>query len=297
MTASVGVESSGDDSGLGPWDGKSTGSAGEVLRFWRRRRGMSQLDLALATRVSTKHISFVETGRSHPSRQLLVHLADALTIPLRERNRLLLAAGFAPPHRERPLHDRAMRPLREALVGLLAAHEPNPALVVNAHWELVAANAAAEVLWDGVDPGLLTPPINVLRLATHPDGLPRISTTTPVCSRPLLARLRRQAQDEADDALLDLVIEAERHLAAAPAPDQRPAWNGDGVMGTFDLTTRAGTISLFTMIATLGAPLDVTAADLAVETFLPVDARSAAVLRELAAERRTGASSGTVAGS
>jgi transcriptional regulator with XRE-family HTH domain len=283
MTASVGVE--------------STGSAGEVLRFWRRRRGMSQLDLALATQVSTKHISFVETGRSHPSRQLLVHLADALTMPLRERNRLLLAAGFAPPHRERPLHDRAMRPLREALVGLLAAHEPNPALVVNAHWELVAANAAAEVLWDGVDPALLTPPINVLRLATHPDGLPRISSATPVCSRPLLARLRRQAQDEADDALLDLVIEAERHLAAAPAVGQRPVWNGDGIMGTFDLTTRAGTASLFTMIATLGAPLDVTAADLAVETFLPVDARSAAVLRELAAERRSRTSSATVAGS
>jgi transcriptional regulator with XRE-family HTH domain len=283
MTASVGVE--------------STGSAGEVLRFWRRRRGMSQLDLALATRVSTKHISFVETGRSQPSRQLLVHLADALTMPLRERNRLLLVAGFAPPHRERPLHDRAMRPLREALVALLTAHEPNPALVVNAHWELVAANAAAEVLWDGVDPALLTPPINVLRLATHPEGLPRISTATPVCSRPLLARLRRQAQDEADDALLDLVIEAERHLAAASAAGQRPAWNGDGVMGTFDLTTRAGTVSLFTMIATLGAPLDVTAADLAVETFLPVDARSAAVLRELAAERRTRASSGAVAGS
>jgi transcriptional regulator with XRE-family HTH domain len=271
-------------------------SAGEVLRFWRRRRGMSQLDLAVATHVSTKHISFVETGRSRPSRQLLVHLADALTMPLRERNRLLLAAGFAPPHRERPFHDRAMQPLREALGRLLAAHEPNPALVLNAHWELVAANAAAEVLWDGIDPTLLTPPINMLRLATHPDGLPRISTATPVCSRPLLTRLRRKAHDEADDALLDLVIEAEQHLDAATAAGQEPRWNGDGVMGTFALTTRAGTVSLFTVIATLGAPLDVTAADLAVETFLPADAHSAAVLRELAATRRTpaGATSGTV---
>jgi hypothetical protein len=216
-------------------------------------------------------------------------------MPLRERNRLLLAAGFAPPHRERPFHDRAMQPLREALGRLLAAHEPNPALVLNAHWELVAANAAAEVLWDGVDPALLTSPINMLRLATHPDGLPRISTATPVCSRPLLTRLRRKADEEADDALLDLVIEAERHLDAA---GHGPRWNGDGVMGTFDLTTRAGVVSLFTVIATLGAPLDVTAADLAIETFLPADAHSAAVLRELAAARdRDGAVKGTAAGS
>jgi transcriptional regulator with XRE-family HTH domain len=260
-------------------------SAGGLLRFWRHRRRLSQLDLAAAASVSTKHISFVETGRANPSRQLLVHLADALAMPLRERNRLLLAAGYAPPHRERPFHDRAMLPLRQALTTLLTAHEPNPALVVNAHWELVAANTAADLLWDGVDPRLLTPPINLLRLFTHPDGLPRISSATPVCSRPLIDRLRRQAHEEIDDALLDLVTEAERHLAAAGSGGGPPAWTGDGVMATFELATRLGPVRLFTVIATLGAPLDVTAADLAVETFLPADPQSAAVLRALAAQR------------
>ncbi|MCO1657977.1 helix-turn-helix transcriptional regulator [Pseudonocardia sp. S2-4] len=256
-----------------------------MLRFWRHRRRMSQLDLALTASVSTKHLSFVETGRSHPSRQLLVHLADALSIPLRERNRLLLAAGYAPPHRDRPFHDRAMQPLRHALTALLTAHEPHPALIVNAHWELVAANTAADVLFDGVDPRLLGPPANLLRLFTHPDGLPRISTATPVCSRPLLERLRRRAHEETDDALLDLVTEAEQHLVAAESRGDGPGWTGDGVMATFELTTRLGPVRLFTLIATLGAPLDVTAADLAIETFLPADPQSSARLHALAAER------------
>ena len=260
-------------------------SAGELLRFWRQRRRMSQLDLAVAAQVSTKHLSFVETGRARPSRQLLVHLAEALAVPLRERNRLLLAGGFAPPHRERPFHDRAMQPLREALTALLAAHEPNPALVVNAHWELVAANTAADLLFDGVHPDLLAPPVNLLRLFTHPDGLPRTSTATPVCSRPLIDRLRRRAHEETDDALLDLVTEAEQHLVAAERAGRRPAWTGDGVMATFELATRLGPVRLFTVIATLGAPLDVTAANLAIETFLPADPRSGARLRALAADR------------
>jgi transcriptional regulator with XRE-family HTH domain len=259
------------------------GGAGEVLRFWRQRRGMSQLELATATGVSTKHLSFVENGRARPSRQLLVHLADALGMPLRERDRLLLAGGYAPPQGGPGPRDRALRPLRQALDTLLAAHDPHPAIVVDARWDLVAANAAAGLLWDGVDPGLLTPPVNMLRLSTHPEGLPRISTATPVCSRPLITRLRRQADEDADDALLDLVLEAERHLAAAAG--QPPRWTGDGVMAGFELKTRLGVVGLHTVIATLGAPLDVGAADLALETFLPADEDSAALLRELAATR------------
>jgi transcriptional regulator with XRE-family HTH domain len=256
---------------------------GGLLRFWRHRRGLSQLDLANSAGVSTKHISFVENGRARPSRQLLVHLADALAVPLRERDRLLLLGGYAPPQRDRPGHDRAMRPLRPALGALLAAHDPNPAIVVNAHWELVAANDAAEVLWDGVDPALLIPPVNMLRLSTHPEGLPRISSATAVCSRPLIERLGRQARDDADEALLDLVAEAEQHLAASA--EAAPRWDGDGVMAGFELKTRLGVVRLRTVIATLGAPLDVTAADLALETFLPADPGSADLLRELAASR------------
>jgi transcriptional regulator with XRE-family HTH domain len=263
--------------------------AGELLRFWRLRRRMSQLDLAAAASVSTKHLSFVETGRARPSRQLLVHLADALDVPLRERNRLLLAGGFAPPHGERPFHDRAMQPLRHALTALLAAHEPHPALIANAHWELVAANTAADVLFDGVDPALLGPPTNLLRLFTHPDGLPRISSATPVCSRPLIERLRRRAHEDTDDSLLDLVTEAEQHLVEAERAGQGPVWTGDGIMGTFELGTRLGPVRLFTVIATLGAPLDVTAADLAIETFLPADPESSSRLHALAAARSGGA--------
>src|SRR5690349_17996177 len=253
--------------------------AGEVLRFWRRRRGMSQLTLATATGVSTKHLSFVENGRSRPSRQLLVHLADQLELPLRERDRLLLAGGYAPP--QGGTADRAMRPLRQALDTLLAAHDPHPAIVVDARWDLVAANAAAALLWDGVDPALLRPPVNMLRLSTHPEGLPRISTATPVCSQALIARLRSRAGEDADDTLLDLVQEAEGHLAAC----RPPTWTGDGLMAGFELKTRLGVVGLRTVIATLGAPLDVGASDLALETFLPADEHSATLLRELAATR------------
>jgi transcriptional regulator with XRE-family HTH domain len=259
------------------------GGAGEVLRFWRQRRGMSQLELATATGVSTKHLSFVENGRARPSRQLLVHLADALGMPLRERDRLLLAGGYAPPQGGPGPRDRAMRPLRQALDTLLAAHDPHPAIVVDARWDLVAANAAADLLWDGVDPGLLTPPVNMLRLSTHPEGLPRISTATPACSRSLITRLRRRAGEDADDVLLDLVLEAERHLAAASG--EPPRWTGDGVMAGFELKTRLGVVGLQTVIATLGAPLDVDASDLALETFLPADEDSATLLRALAATR------------
>lgn len=256
---------------------------GEVLRFWRQRRGMSQLKLATATGVSTKHLSFVENGRARPSRQLLVHLADALEMPLRERDRLLLAGGYAPPQGGTGSRDRAMRPLRQALDTLLAAHDPHPAIVVDARWDLVVANAAAELLWDGVDPGLLTSPVNILRLSTHPQGLPRISTATPACSRSLITRLRRKADEDADDTLLDLVLEAEGHLADASG--QPPRWTGDGVMASFELKTRLGMVSLHTVIATLGAPLDVGASDLALETFLPANEDSAALLRELAVTR------------
>jgi len=257
--------------------------AGEVLRFWRQRRGMSQLDLATATGVSTKHLSFVENGRARPSRQLLVHLADALEMPLRERDRLLLAGGYAPPQGGPGPRDRAMRPLRQALDKLLAAHDPHPAIVVDARWDLVAANTAADILWDGVDPGLLAPPVNMLRLSTHPEGLPRISTATPACSRSLITRLRRRADEDADDALLDLVLEAEQHLAAAPG--EPPRWTGDGVLAGFELKTRLGVVGLQTVIATLGAPLDVGASDLALETFLPADEDSTTLLRALAATR------------
>jgi transcriptional regulator with XRE-family HTH domain len=253
-------------------------TAGELLRFWRMRRRFSQLELALEAEMSTRHLSFVETGRAQPSRQLLLHLAQQLDLPLAERNRLLLAGGYAPMYLDEPYQADTMRPLRDSLRRLLDAHQPNPALIVDGLWNLVEANAAAALLWDGVNPELLTPPVNMLRMAVHPGGLPRISSMTAACNTPLIRQLKRRSRDNADAALAELVDEVESYLPDQPAttPLHQPVI-------TMDLHTRAGDVSLFTVIATLGAPLEVTAANLAIETFLPTDASSAARLRTLAA--------------
>jgi transcriptional regulator with XRE-family HTH domain len=252
-------------------------TVGQLIRFWRNRRRLSQLELALDANLSTKHLSFVETGRSRPSRQLLVHLAQQLDLPMAERNRLLLAGGFAPAYLELPYDGALMAPLRESLRRLLEAHQPNPALIVDGLWNLIEANPAASLLWDGADPALLEPPINMLRLAVHPDGLPSISSMTAACSTPLIHQLRRKSRDTADGALGELVDELESYLPAQP-----PAGPAPQPMATLELRTRLGEVRLFTVIATLGAPLEVTAANLAIETFLPVDPESAARLRELA---------------
>jgi transcriptional regulator with XRE-family HTH domain len=258
-------------------------TAGELIRFWRMLRGLSQLELALEANISTKHLSFVENGRSQPSRQLLVHLAQQLDLPIADRNRLLLAGGFAPPYLELPYDGDVMRPLRVSLRQLLEAHEPNPALIVDGLWNLIEANSAASLLWQGVDPGLLEPPINLLRLAVHPNGLPSISSLTAACNAPLIARLKRKSRDDADTSLREVVDEVESYLpAGAPsAPATEP-------VVSMQLRTRLGDVRLFTIIATIGAPLDVTAASLAIETFLPVDAASAGTLRRLAETRDRG---------
>ena len=256
-------------------------TAGELIRFWRTRRGLSQLELSLDANVSTKHLSFVETGRSNPSRQLLVHLAQHLDLPIAERNRLLLAGGFAPPYLEQPYDGEVMQPLRESLSRLLEAYEPNPALIVDGLWNLIEANRAASLLWDGVDPELLEPPINMLRLGVHPGGLPRISSMTAACNAPLIHRLKRRSREDADPALAKLIKEVESYL-----PDEPPAGRATQPVVSLDLRTPLGEVSLFTVIATLGAPLEVTAANLAIETFVPMDATSAARLGELGGRSR-----------
>jgi transcriptional regulator with XRE-family HTH domain len=258
-------------------------TAGELVRFWRTRRGLTQMALAQDAHLSTKHLSFVETGRSRPSRQLLIHLGQHLDLPIAERNRLLLAGGFAPPYLEQPFDGELMRPLRASLHRLLEAHEPNPALIVDGLWNLIEANRAASLLWAGVDPELLEPPINMLRLAVHPGGLPKISSMTAACNAPLISRLRRRSREDADPALGRLVRDVEAYL-----PDEPPTSPATQPVVSLDLRTPLGEVRLFTVIATLGAPLEVTAADLAIETFLPMDERSASRLRELAAGARGG---------
>jgi hypothetical protein len=169
-----------------------------------------------------------------------------------------------------------MKPLRESLRRLLLAHEPNPALIVDGLWNLIEANRAAELLWDGVDPELLEPPINILRLAVHPGGLPRISSMTAACNAPLIQKLKRKSREDADPALGELIEDVESYL-----PDVPPSGAATQPVVSLELQTRLGAVRLFTVIATLGAPLEVTAANLAIETFLPMDEESAERLAEL----------------
>ena len=250
---------------------------GNLLRDWRLRRRLSQLDLALEANISTRHLSFLETGRARPSREMVLRLADQLAIPLRERNVLLNAAGFAPVFAERPLDDPALARARQAVELVLAAHEPFPALAVDRHWTLVAANAAIPPLLAGAAAALLAPPVNVLRLSLHPDGLaPRIANLAEWRGH-LLERLRRQIELTGDPVLAALLGE----LAAYPAPPAGPraARDHGGVIVPLELLTPGGRLAFFGTTTIFGTPLDVTLAELALECFFPADAATAAALR------------------
>lgn len=252
---------------------------GEMLRFWRARRRRSQLDLALAAGVSTRHLSFVETGRSGASRELLGALAEELEIPLRERNALLLAAGYAPAYAERPLDDPDLAPVRGALEQLVAAHDPYPALVVDRWGDVQLAGAAVGPLLDGLAPEALGPPVNVYRVCLHPGGLaPRIRNLAQWREH-LLHRLERQIRVTADRRLTALLAECR----AYPAPEETalPLPGGDVLLPLL-LDTPAGPLALHSTMTTFGAPHDVTLAELALETFLPADDATRAALRAIA---------------
>ena len=259
-------------------------AVGDHLREWRQRRRMSQLDLALEAEISTKHMSFLETGRSLPSRDMVLRLAERLDVPLRERNVLLVAAGYAPVFPERPLQDPALHAARRAVDLVLKGHEPYPALAVDRHWTLIAANSAVGRLIGGADASLLRPPVNVLRLSLHPKGLaPRIANL-PEWRAHLLARLRRQIEVSADPVLASLL----RELAAYPVPTNtrsgRPPTGREfaGVLVPVQFTTDEGTLSFFSTTTVFGTPLDITLSELALEAFYPADAATADALRRLA---------------
>jgi transcriptional regulator with XRE-family HTH domain len=257
---------------------------GALLRDWRLRRRMSQLDLALEAEVSQRHLSFVESGRSRPSRDMVLTLADRLDLPLRERNRLLLAAGFAPGFPERPIEDASMAPALAAVELVLKGHEPNPAMAVDRAWTLVRANAAiAPFLQAVADPALLQPPINVLRLSLHPGGLAPHILDLADWRDHLMERLGRIAETVADPDLARLMEE----LAGYPVPSRRrPAARADPSFIATPLRMRLGgeVLSFITTITVFGTPLDVTLSELAVETFFPADAETAAYLRRRAAD-------------
>jgi transcriptional regulator with XRE-family HTH domain len=247
----------------------TTTRIGPLLRSWRLRRRLSQMELALDAGVSTRHLSFVETGRSRPSEQMVLHLAEQLEVPLRERNDLLLAAGYAPHFRRRGLDDPELGPVKGALDRLLEAHEPFPALVVDRQFELVAANAALTPLLEGVAPHLLAPPVNTMRVALHPEGMaPRIENLGEWRAH-LLSDVAREAQASGDPALQTLYDE----LAAYPGPKVEP--HGHDVF----VPMRLGGLSFLSTRTTFATAIDVTVSELAVEAFFPADEKTAAALR------------------
>jgi transcriptional regulator with XRE-family HTH domain len=268
---------------------------GEHLREWRLRRRLSQLDLALEADISTRHLSFLETGRAQPSRDMLLHLAEQLDVPLRERNVLLAAAGYAPVFRERSLEDPALAAARAAIDLVLAGHEPFPAIAVDRHWRLVSANKALELLLAGVDQDLLRQPVNVLRVALHPNGLAPRTVNLAEWRAHLLARLRRQIELTADPDLIKLLDELQKYPAARSTKPPSSVPLGAAIVLPFQLQTEHGIMTLISTVTVFGTPIDVTVAELALECFYPADAATADILQRAAAIRRDfRARSGTV---
>jgi len=240
---------------------------GDLLKAWRGKRRMSQFDLSLAAEVSTRHLSYVETGRSKPSRAFLLHVAEHLDVPLRARNDLLVAAGYAPLYGETNLDDPAMAQVRQALDLVLAKQEPYPALVVDRVWNLVMANQGAAILFEDLDPAFLERP-NVLRASLHPDGLAKRIEGFDVFSGHILGRLRRQVALTGDEQLTALYDE----LAALPGvATVEPLTDHPGVVLPVRLRSARGVLSFFTTAATFGTAADVTLSELTVESFFPAD--------------------------
>lgn len=258
-------------------------AVGDHLRQWRQRRRLSQMDLALEAEISTRHLSFLETGRAQPSRDMVLRLADQLDIPHRERNVILVAAGFAPVFPQRSLDDPALASARKAVELILAGHEPHPALAVDRQWNLVSANRMVAPLMAGADPELLKPPLNVLRLSFHPKGLaPRIVNLHEWRAH-ILERLRREVELTADVGLNELLTE----LKAYPIPGGQPLRKaGDeygGVAIPLVLETPDGRLSFFSTTTVFGTPVDVTLQELTLETFFPADAATAQAMQAVAA--------------
>lgn len=252
---------------------------GEQLREWRTRRRMSQMDLALDTEISTRHLSFIETGRSKPSAAMLGRIADCLEVPHRARNALLLAAGYAPDYQERPLDSPEMTGMRAIVEHVLKGHEPYPALAVDRHWNMIAANEAIAILIEQVSPALLTPPVNALRIALHADGLAPQIVNYGEWRAHILHRLDLQIEASADAGLIALREELAGY--AVEANDNGMA-HVNSVAVPLVLDTIAGRISFVSTVTIFGTPVDITLSELAIEAFFPADAESAALLQKLA---------------
>jgi len=260
---------------------------GELLRDWRTRRRRSQMDLALDVGVSTRHLSFVETGRSRPSPELVLAIAHHLDVPLRERNGLLLAAGFAPRFSQMSLDEPAMEHVRASIQRMLDAHDPYPGAVIDRQWNVAMVNRAGLMLADGLPDHVLGPPLNVYRLCLHPDGLARRTTNFTDWATYLLEQLRRTIMLTGDPTLVALLDEVSEYPNVAQIAPMLGAVRGEDppILVPFRLATPLGELSLFTTLTTFGTPLDVTIDELAIELFFPSDDRSDEMLHAMSLAR------------
>jgi transcriptional regulator with XRE-family HTH domain len=261
---------------------QAAASVGGLVRAWRAQRQLSQLALATEAEISQKHLSFIESGRSAPSREMVLHLADHLDVPLRERNAMLLAAGYAPIYRERALDDPALERARAAVERVLQAHEPYPALTVDRHWTMISANAAVVPLIAAVDPQLVKPPVNVMRLSLHPRGLAPLIVNLGEWRAHLMDRLRRQLRLTREPVIDALVKELSGYPAgAARDGDRQPQSHQDEIAVPLRLRTHAGVLSFFSTITVFGTPVEITLSELSLEAFYPADEATAAAMQAM----------------
>ncbi|RZT78358.1 DNA-binding XRE family transcriptional regulator [Micromonospora violae] len=247
-------------------------TVGQLLRQWRKRRGLSQLDLAIAADVSARHVSLVETGKSTPSAAMIIRLADQLHVPLRDRNQLLLAAGFAPRYAQRPLDDTALAGALDAVRRVLQAHEPYPALVFDRRWNILMTNRAVEPFFAYVAPDLLRPPVNLVRLGLDPRGLASLVVNLADVRAVFRSRISRQLAAAPDPELAALYEEL-----LSPVPDESTNERLDADV-VLPMVVRVGgrELRLFSTITTFGTPMDITIEEIAVESYYPADSQSAA---------------------
>lgn len=272
-----------ESAGYSPAMNTTTQPVGELLRSWRQRRRLSQLDLSVEAEISQRHLSFIESGRSAPSREMILRLAERLAVPLRERNVLLTAAGFAPIYRERRLDDPQLEAARQVVELLLKGHEPYPALAVDRHWTLLFANKPVFQLLTGVDPSLLQPPVNVLRLSLHPGGLaPRIRNYREWRAH-ILARLAEQVERSADPVLMALIEELKGYAAPAGAGSYQSARRPEfaNIAVPLELVAEDEVLSFLSTTTVFGTPIDVSLSELAIESFFPADSATATAMRRL----------------
>jgi transcriptional regulator with XRE-family HTH domain len=256
-------------------------NVGELVREWRSRRHRSQMDLALDVGVSPRHLSFVETGRSKPSPELILALADNLDVPLRERNTLLLAAGYAPRYSQSPLDDPAREFARASVTRMLDAHHPYPGIAIDRHWNVVVANEAAFAITAGLPDSLLGPPVNVYRISLHPDGLAARTHDFAEWAVYQLRQLRRSIVLTGDRELEELYEEVRSYPGVAELDERDHEWFDDDppLLLPFRIDVGGTELSFFTTLTAFATPLDVTLAELAIELFFPADAEPDALLQ------------------